>query len=172
MRLVLFDFFFFNDTATTEIYTLSLHDALPISVQLLIGLVAFGWWKSRRFGPLLPPIVRSRHNIVDHTDAVGILQYRSRDGARAVEVYLRVLTSDLRLRQFKGREDQVLRPIASRMGTDSLAVRETLAQARRAAKGGRLERNEAAEFIRQLAVIRRAALDSGGFSEPRNSLPL
>src|SRR6266496_6586796 len=28
-RLLLF-FFFFNDTATTEIYTLSLHDALPI----------------------------------------------------------------------------------------------------------------------------------------------
>src|SRR3712207_6971613 len=26
-------FFFFNDTATTEIYTLSLHDALPISGQ-------------------------------------------------------------------------------------------------------------------------------------------
>src|SRR3712207_7056635 len=26
-----YDFFFFNDTATTEIYTLSLHDALPIS---------------------------------------------------------------------------------------------------------------------------------------------
>src|SRR6266566_10077201 len=30
-RLFLFTFFFFNDTATTEIYTLSLHDALPIS---------------------------------------------------------------------------------------------------------------------------------------------
>src|SRR3712207_8730531 len=27
-------FFFFNDTATTEIYTLSLHDALPILVTL------------------------------------------------------------------------------------------------------------------------------------------
>src|SRR5437870_13105185 len=27
-------FFFFNDTATTEIYTLSLHDALPICVAL------------------------------------------------------------------------------------------------------------------------------------------
>src|SRR6266566_6898172 len=27
-------FFFFNDTATTEIYTLSLHDALPISCRL------------------------------------------------------------------------------------------------------------------------------------------
>src|SRR2546427_11490707 len=29
--LLFFFFFFFNDTATTEIYTLSLHDALPIS---------------------------------------------------------------------------------------------------------------------------------------------
>src|SRR2546425_13154601 len=29
-RSPLFFFFFFNDTATTEIYTLSLHDALPI----------------------------------------------------------------------------------------------------------------------------------------------
>src|SRR6266540_4496845 len=28
--LYIFFFFFFNDTATTEIYTLSLHDALPI----------------------------------------------------------------------------------------------------------------------------------------------
>src|SRR5258705_4517638 len=27
-------FFFFNDTATTEIYTLSLHDALPISIVI------------------------------------------------------------------------------------------------------------------------------------------
>src|SRR6266699_5307575 len=28
-------FFFFNDTATTEIYTLSLHDALPITLAVL-----------------------------------------------------------------------------------------------------------------------------------------
>src|SRR2546430_13396537 len=31
MATVMSVFFFFNDTATTEIYTLSLHDALPIS---------------------------------------------------------------------------------------------------------------------------------------------
>src|SRR6266404_394438 len=30
-------FFFFNDTATTEIYTLSLHDALPISGHIDVG---------------------------------------------------------------------------------------------------------------------------------------
>src|SRR5258707_15610128 len=32
--------FFFNDTATTEIYTLSLHDALPILETLVIIMVA------------------------------------------------------------------------------------------------------------------------------------
>src|SRR5256885_3946282 len=31
MHSLIFNLFFFNDTATTEIYTLSLHDALPIS---------------------------------------------------------------------------------------------------------------------------------------------
>src|SRR5256885_16469649 len=34
-------FFFFNDTATTEIYTLSLHDALPISEALAMGKPIF-----------------------------------------------------------------------------------------------------------------------------------
>src|SRR2546428_12686988 len=37
--------FFFNDTATTEIYTLSLHDALPISTAPARWLGrAFSWW--------------------------------------------------------------------------------------------------------------------------------
>src|SRR3712207_7892489 len=36
MAAVVF-FFFFNDTATTEIYTLSLHDALPISARAPAG---------------------------------------------------------------------------------------------------------------------------------------
>src|SRR5258708_20507346 len=40
-------FFFFNDTATTEIYTLSLHDALPI-------LIPLPW-----IGPVLAPILVS-----------------------------------------------------------------------------------------------------------------
>src|SRR2546425_4993864 len=34
--LLSFLFFFFNDTATTEIYTLSLHDALPIYVNFSV----------------------------------------------------------------------------------------------------------------------------------------
>ena len=34
-NIMIFTFFFFNDTATTEIYTLSLHDALPISLPIV-----------------------------------------------------------------------------------------------------------------------------------------
>src|SRR2546427_6259039 len=37
-----FALFFFNDTATTEIYTLSLHDALPISHKLQDGTDYYG----------------------------------------------------------------------------------------------------------------------------------
>ena len=37
INAILYLYFFFNDTATTEIYTLSLHDALPISVAMNIS---------------------------------------------------------------------------------------------------------------------------------------
>src|SRR6266850_7540827 len=38
-----FFFFFFNDTATTEIYTLSLHDALPILPRITPSLASMRW---------------------------------------------------------------------------------------------------------------------------------
>src|SRR5689334_23632582 len=41
-------FFFFNDTATTEIYTLSLHDALPI-FQVWFNLAWFGYGAVQRY---------------------------------------------------------------------------------------------------------------------------
>src|SRR2546422_8585929 len=46
-------FFFFNDTATTEIYTLSLHDALPISIAAAGGLRHHpGWCWTLRLGEI------------------------------------------------------------------------------------------------------------------------
>src|SRR5256885_13143944 len=50
LRTLVLVFFFFNDTATTEIYTLSLHDALPISLRRALGAKA----GIARFGFLLP----------------------------------------------------------------------------------------------------------------------
>src|SRR6266702_8191802 len=48
-HVILF-FFFFNDTATTEIYTLSLHDALPIPASAWRRSASW----SRRFAPPWP----------------------------------------------------------------------------------------------------------------------
>src|SRR5215813_1812183 len=57
-----FFFFFFNDTATTEIYTLSLHDALPFpSAHVAGSIVALisAWRFTRRAGYWLTPLVLS-----------------------------------------------------------------------------------------------------------------
>src|SRR5688572_33506675 len=45
-----FFFFFFNDTATTEIYTLSLHDALPISDRQRVNSLLFDFKPDARRG--------------------------------------------------------------------------------------------------------------------------
>src|SRR3989454_2571339 len=47
-----FFFFFFNDTATTEIYTLSLHDALPILHRTVGRLRTLPWDAEARAPPL------------------------------------------------------------------------------------------------------------------------
>src|SRR2546427_6524479 len=55
--------FFFNDTATTEIYTLSLHDALPIYTEIhrVIGLIGgMSWESSAEYYRLINQGVRDR----------------------------------------------------------------------------------------------------------------
>src|SRR3712207_5020381 len=54
-------FFFFNDTATPEIYTLSLHDALPISMSSPWRSTAAAKIISHRNRKLAPTIQRIRH---------------------------------------------------------------------------------------------------------------
>src|SRR3989442_9366021 len=53
-------FFFFNDTATTEIYTLSLHDALPISTAGRRAARAHTVRRPGRRDRGGPPIARAR----------------------------------------------------------------------------------------------------------------
>src|SRR5688572_31862214 len=65
-----FFFFFFNDTATTEIYTLSLHDALPISAHRTPA----SWASARRV------IMGSR--IADSSMAPRMLTDRDRKSTR------------------------------------------------------------------------------------------
>src|SRR2546429_5040098 len=65
-RSPLFFFFFFNDTATTEIYTLSLHDALPIWFSA--GVPAPARSASVFFTTLyLPPAASTARRSEEHT---------------------------------------------------------------------------------------------------------
>src|SRR3712207_9227862 len=79
---VSFMIFFFNDTATTEIYTLSLHDALPISSVPKAG--ADPQWgrgfdnqrvADRGDGTFLNPIMSGDHRSEEHTSELQSRQY-------------------------------------------------------------------------------------------------
>src|SRR2546422_10393883 len=64
-------FFFFNDTATTEIYTLSLHDALPICLSMRWGLsnriTEAGSSRKREIRFARGPSLRGRKRSEEHT---------------------------------------------------------------------------------------------------------
>src|SRR3712207_7547964 len=79
-------FFFFNDTATTEIYTLSLHDALPISLACGKRSQAGGDGAESLASPVRPakralalhaPLraPRRRHRSEEHTSELQSRQY-------------------------------------------------------------------------------------------------
>src|SRR3989442_14125644 len=63
-KLFLLFFFFFNDTATTEIYTLSLHDALPISSTLLGCEPSSHTWRSSSDRAALNASISARISLV------------------------------------------------------------------------------------------------------------
>src|SRR5258708_38086895 len=92
-RSLCFSFFFFNDTATTEIYTLSLHDALPI-YPLLIPFAAprLAVLNDRRAPPLLKESgdrkstrLNSSHQIISY--AVFCLKKKKQISATAKPVF-------------------------------------------------------------------------------------
>ena len=70
-------FFFFNDTATTEIYTLSLHDALPICLGALfdeiLGLGAQVWMTGTDSGLFEPLAGRAQFFSVAEATVTAVL---------------------------------------------------------------------------------------------------
>src|SRR3712207_7902112 len=71
-------YFFFNDTATTEIYTLSLHDALPISTKRNNGPSVSDTWSGSN--PCIWPSRSSSPSGGHRSNTVWILRACSRIG--------------------------------------------------------------------------------------------
>src|SRR3712207_8128974 len=83
--------FFFNDTATTEIYTLSLHDALPICLGQIIAPQPVGQLDRIPLVVLHPTVVPVQPRRMDqvHIGAIGLENIRSEEH-----------TSELQSRQY------------------------------------------------------------------------
>src|SRR5256885_8312597 len=94
LALVILIFFFFNDTATTEIYTLSLHDALPICQRATCAMMCAAAPKPYRPSFLPSPAMRrdrkstrlnSSHLVISY--AVFCLKKKNRQTASSTYYY-------------------------------------------------------------------------------------
>jgi hypothetical protein len=151
-----------NASAVPKVVGLLLQPPLrSITIQALALVVLFAWWRNRRFGPIAPPPTAPRRDIVNHTDAVGVHCWKAKGGARMVGAYLNQLQQELKLGRLKGHEQQVLEPVARRLGRPVESVQKLLEQTERAAEVRKLDRRTAAEMIRRLALIRQAARPRG-----------
>src|SRR2546427_5555911 len=79
-----FSFFFFNDTATTEIYTLSLHDALPISGERAGWQARYILGDRRRGADAEPEPRAASRGLIQRRATAGVLAPRS---ARRINCY-------------------------------------------------------------------------------------
>lgn len=145
-----------NKTGTPKTVALLFDEELrPITLQLMLLLVLYGWWNSQRFGPLLPLAASPRHNIVEHADALGVAYWRHRSGGTVLRNYLAALRSRLP-KLGAPAHGAALALAAQRMNRTPVEVEEQLAAAEKATRRSHLDRRTAAKIIRRLAPLRLA----------------
>lgn len=145
-----------NATGVPKVVSLLLDQPLRnMSLHVLALLTIFGWWRSRRFGPLLPPHEPERSDIVDHANGMGLLFFRTRDGVEALRMYLDQFRLALHLQSLsRPRDLRILEPLARRAGRPLQEVQALFRAALIATKEERLDRATAARHIRELAKLR------------------
>ncbi|WP_299467929.1 DUF4350 domain-containing protein [uncultured Gimesia sp.] len=147
-----------NASGTSKVVALLIDPTFrPLTIQLLITLLVFGWWRSTRFGPILSSHILPRHNIVSHTDNVGNLHYKNGNGRALLYAYVKQLFTELHLRHFRGEEHRVINPIARRLQEDPQQIKAFLKQAAKLSKTKKINRQQMGDLIRKLSKIRQAA---------------
>lgn len=145
-----------NATGTPKVVGLVLDATLrPITLQVLVVFVVFAWRGNRRFGGLLPRALSSRHDIADHTNALGNLYYKVGDPAAVLRTYLEQRRIEWHLRFVSGGKDtRGLEPLARRLRTPVEELRQLLADTEAASQQKKLHRRDAAKLIRRLASLK------------------
>ena len=126
----------------------------PLTLQLMLALVLFGWCGSRRFGPMSPPADPPRRSIVEHAVALGGLYYRTRSAGMVLARWLQHFRHEFHLTS----QDQAARKesemLARWAGVDSAEVKDLMDSVHRAIHDPKTSNAFAAKRIRALAELR------------------
>lgn len=126
----------------------------PITLQLLLILVLFGWMGCRRFGPVEQTRRARRRSIVEHAEAVGILYHGASAGSHAVKSLREFLRQELRRLCGPGFRVDDPAAVARQAQTDEADVRELFETVDGIeAFGVTVNRSKASKLLRQLSTL-------------------
>ncbi len=124
----------------------------PISLQLLLIAMVFGWWGSKRFGPAIMPKSTDRRAIVEHAQALGNLHFKIGTAGHALRSYFEYFRGVAQVPG--GRIDKVAGVLAARSGIEQSEVERLLTETQKAIQAPNLASGTAATLIQQLANLR------------------
>ncbi len=143
-----------NDSRVGDTWAILLGPSLRSGTlqMVLIGLLV-AWAGYYRFGPPIRRRDRVRKNMTDSAEALGNLQFRTRDGGKVVARYLEYI--QFGLRRATGSQNERLNSamIAARTGLPESEIRNRLDEAARMAAGKDDSPSETARMIRWLALL-------------------
>lgn len=144
-----------NGTETPQVVGLMLSPQMQgLTIQIFMGVLLFSWWNSRRFGSFEAPTDVDRHNIVDHTNALGVHYYRAGFFQEILTSYLNGLKRELHWQSKTVKDTSRLASLAARLGISDDELRATMTRAEKLSLAAKLDRATAADTIRELAAIR------------------
>ena len=142
------------------------HWLRPVTLQVVTLLLLFGWAGSQRFGSPLPPRQPPRHSLVEHTDALGNLYWRSRNGLVPLQAYLERLLTELRLGRDAERLPRRIDHLAASTGLQPAEIETRIRLAREAVSRRAVRHTDAARLIRLLSELRPRTPDGHGSPQP------
>lgn len=156
-----------NTTGQPRVVGLLLNHWLrPLTLQAVTLLLLFGWAGSLRFGSPVPPRKPPRHSLVEHTDALGNLYWRSGNGLVPLQAYLERLLAELRLGREAERLPKRIDHLANTTGLQPTEIEKRIRMARQATSRRAVRRVDAARLIRLLSELRPRTAHSGGSAPP------
>jgi hypothetical protein len=152
-----------NSSGVPKVFGL-LFDPLfrPITLQLILIAVLFGWLGSRRFGPARRSLHTRRRSVVEHAEAVGTLYFRAGAGPHAVQCLHEFLKQELRNRFGQTFQVDNAERVARQTRADKHEVQELFASIRvfsNAKRGSATAARLLKRLSRLLAGLRRQATD-------------